>query len=249
VQRLGNLRAFTARTFGASQWLIDKERRWILLLAFGCAGVATFLQIGVNVADHHGMLALDLEILRGMAARRQPFWTVHAIDITALGSLTLLSLASTIAGVSLLRMGDHRGVAQLVVSMGGVAVWTYVVKNLFTRARPDLVYRLIEVPGYSFPSGHSSGSSALYLTLALVFAPHLHHMSSRAILFSSCAFLSLIIGISRVYLGVHYPSDVVSGLTFGGGWAFLVAAVFAWRRTLQVDPDTASGELDNLERK
>ncbi|MDB4991168.1 MAG: hypothetical protein JWN04_6346 [Myxococcaceae bacterium] len=133
--------------------------------------------------------------------------------------------------------------------MAGVAVWTFSVKNLFARARPDVVYRLLDVQGYSFPSGHSSGSSALYLTIALVFAPHVRHMRNRILLFLGCVLLALAIGLSRVYLGVHYPSDVASGLTFGWGWAFLVAALFAWRHTLRSSPEGASGELDNLERE
>ncbi|MDB4977117.1 MAG: Membrane-associated phospholipid phosphatase [Myxococcaceae bacterium] len=244
-----HLRTLTARTFGASQWLLARERRWILYLAAGLAGVGTFLELSEDLVEDNDLLAMDTNILRHVAALRRPFITIHAVDLTALGSVTLLLLVSFVAGVALLRMRDYRGAAQLICAMGGVAVWTYVTKNLFSRARPDLVYRLLDVQGYSFPSGHSSGSAALYLTIALVFAPHLHHMSTRILLFAGCATMALSIGLSRIYLGVHYASDVASGLTFGSGWAFLVAALFAWQTALPADPSGPSGELDNLERE
>jgi undecaprenyl-diphosphatase len=244
-----HLQRLTARTFGASQWLMARERRWILYLAAALTAFGTFLEISGELIEDSELLAMDTHILRYVASLRRPGITIHAVDLTALGSVTLLSLTSLIVGVSLLRMRDYRGVVQLICAMAGVSLWTFATKTLFSRARPDLLYRLLDVAGYSFPSGHSSGSSALYLTIALVFAPHLRHMATRIWLFLACAVMALSIGLSRVYLGVHYPSDVASGLTFGAGWAFLVAALFAWRRTLRTTPETASGELDNLERE
>ena len=243
-----HLRELTAKTFGASQWLLAKERRWILFAAFALAALGTFLELSEDLIDDESLLATDMRILRAVAALRRPWITAPAVDVTALGSVTLLALCSFVLGVALQRAKDYRGTAQVVSAMAGVALWTYLTKNLFSRARPDMVYRLLDVQGYSFPSGHSSGSSALYLTLALVIAPHLRSMRSRVVLFVSSAALALAIGLSRVYLGVHYPSDVASGLSFGSGWAFLLAALFAWQRRLPAG-DTRSSELDNLERE
>lgn len=214
------------QTFGASRWLLARERRWLILLALAALGLGTFLQLAEEVIEDGSLTALDLSVLAYLRTWRTPLLTMRAIDLTALGSVTVLVLGSLIAGVVLLRMRDLRAAGQLAATMAGVALWTNLTKNWFERARPEMAYRLIEVQGYSFPSGHSSGSSALMLGLALVFMPHLTTVASRIWLFVSCCLLALLIGFTRAYLGVHYPSDVVSGLVFGSAWALSMAALF-----------------------
>jgi undecaprenyl-diphosphatase len=224
------LSSLRSRTFGASRWLLAPERRWLLLLAVAVAAFGTFLEISEDLIEDRELLAYDQRALAAFRAVRTPFLTMQAVDITALGSVTLLFLAAFVAGIPLLRMRDYRGVLQLITTMLGVTLWTFLTKHWFARERPDIAHRLLEVQGYSFPSGHSSGSAALYLTLAMVYMPHLRRLSSRVLLFSSACTLALAIGLSRCYLGVHYPSDVASGLSFGGGWALLLAAAFEWRK-------------------
>jgi len=254
-----------ARTFGASRWLLARERRWLLFLAAGLVALGTFGELSEDLVEDDELLAMDTKLLRAVAEHRVPRLTIHAIDLTALGSVTLLTLVAFVVGVPLLRMRDQRGALQLVVAMLGVATWTYLTKNLFSRERPELVYRLLEVQGYSFPSGHSSGSAAMYVTLALVLRRHVRTLLSRSLLFVGCGGLALAIGLSRVYLGVHYPSDVASGLAFGSGWALLLAAAFElWPRARHLRsreaphktatasaPSLARGsdQLDDLERQ
>jgi undecaprenyl-diphosphatase len=227
------LAALTSRTHGATRWLLAREQRWLLFLAAGLAALGTFGELSEDLIEDDELLVMDTLVLKKVASLRTPFLTIHAVDLTALGSLTLLGLVLLVAAIPLVRVGNRRGALQLVLAMLGVGLWTYLTKNVFSRARPDLVYRLLDVSGYSFPSGHSSGSAALYVTLALVLRRHVRTLHGRSLLFLGCGTMALLIGLSRVYLGVHYPSDVASGLSFGTGWALLLAAAFEWRPVAQ----------------
>lgn len=218
-----------SRTFGASRWLLAPERRWLLFLALAVAGLATFFELADEMIEDEELLAYDRQVLAYLRTWRTPMLTMRAIDITALGSLTVLCLGSLSAVVALWRMRDYRGCAQFTLTMAGVMLWTFLTKTWFARERPDIAHRLLDVQGYSFPSGHSSGSSALFVGLALVFMAHVETIANRAWLLISCCALALLIGFTRAYLGVHYPSDVASGLAFGSAWALLIAALFELR--------------------
>jgi undecaprenyl-diphosphatase len=219
-----------SRTFGASRWLLAPERRWLLFLALAVAGLATFFELADEVIEDKELLVYDQRVLAYLRSWRTPMLTMRAIDLTALGSLTVLGLGAISGVTGLWRMRDHRGCVQLALTMAGVLIWTFVTKNYFARERPEIAHRLLEVQGYSFPSGHSSGSAALLLGLALVFMPHVETVANRIWLFVSCCLLALTIGFTRAYLGVHYPSDVASGLAFGSAWALMIAALFEWLR-------------------
>jgi undecaprenyl-diphosphatase len=86
---------------------------------------------------------------------------------------------------------------------------------------------LVQVSGFSYPSGHSLAAAALYLTMAIVAGRHLRTRASKAVLVAGAFFLVGMVGVSRVYLGVHYPSDVASGVSLGTAWALILAAVFS----------------------
>jgi undecaprenyl-diphosphatase len=218
-----------ARVRSVSSWLWTPERRWLLFFAGGLVALGTFVEIGDEMLEDNELLALDQQILRYVATLRRPWLTIPVIDITALGSVTLLGLVMTFAAGALLHAGDLRGALQLVTAVVCAGGWTLLTKHWFARARPDVVEHLLEVPGFSFPSGHSSGAAALYVTLSVVLGRHVRSARGRTLLIVATSALAVAIGLSRVYLGVHYPSDVVSGLAFGAGWALLLSALFAWR--------------------
>lgn len=226
-----NFRRIVRHAQRASLWFWTPDHRWLVFLAAALVALATFLELGEELLEQEELAAVDAQILRYVANLRRPWLTIPAIDITALGSLTLLSLAALAAALPLLQLGDLRGAAQLLVAISGAGVWTLLTKRLFSRARPDLEHRLIEVQGYSFPSGHAAGAAALYVTLAIVVGRHVRSLRGRVWLLAGSSTLALLIGLSRVYLGVHYASDVASGLTFGTGWALLLTALFEWRRS------------------
>lgn len=225
------MRPLLSRAQLASTWLWTPERRWLLFLAAALAALGTFLEISTEVLEDDDLTRFDVRVLRYVATLRRPWLTIPIIDITALGSVTLVTLATALTGLLLIRLRDLRGVAQLVCATLGAAGWVFLTKRLYARARPEVVDHLLQVESYSFPSGHASGSAALYLTVAVVLGRHLPTTRDRLWLLACTSLLALTIGLSRIYLGVHYPSDVASGLLFGGGWALLLSAVFEWRRT------------------
>ncbi len=100
-----------------------------------------------------------------------------------------------------------------------------VLKQVFQRSRPYL-HRLIEIGGYSFPSGHSMNAASLFGVLAYLLWKHVPGKAGRTALLSISSLLILMIGVSRIYLGVHYPSDVIAGYLVSSSWLLAVIWVF-----------------------
>jgi undecaprenyl-diphosphatase len=101
-----------------------------------------------------------------------------------------------------------------------------VSKNIIERIRPEEAQQLIVVSGFSYPSGHSVSVSALYLTIAIIAARYVQRSGARAAIFLAVSAVLVMVGASRVYLGVHYATDVVSGISLGAAWALLLAGLF-----------------------
>lgn len=142
-----------------------------------------------------------------------------ARDITALGSPIVLSLLVIVTSVGL-RLARQRLMAGavLVSSVSGFGA-TLLMKTAIARGRPDAAYRLIEVSGMSFPSGHAMMSSVIYLTLAILIAKASRDIRMKLFVLVVALTLAGLVGLSRVYLGVHWFSDVVGGWVAGGVWA------------------------------
>jgi undecaprenyl-diphosphatase len=151
-----------------------------------------------------------------------PAWAEEvARDITALGGLgflTLLTLAS--AGYLALQRKSHLAWYLLVAVGGGIAAST-VLKLMFDRPRPELVPHGQVVYTSSFPSGHSMMAAITFLTLGALLASAQPNRVLRAYMLGLALLLTLSVGISRVYLGVHWPSDVLGGWTAGAAWALV----------------------------
>lgn len=155
-----------------------------------------------------------------------------AVEITALGGhVILLLLVLGVAG--LLALERQRGTALwLLLSSTGALLVNHGLKVLVARARPELVDHLVVVITPSFPSGHSLMSAAIYFMLAALLSREVSRPESRRCLFGLAALLTLLVGVSRVYLGVHWPSDVLGGWLIGSLWAWgcwrLHQAKVAW---------------------
>jgi undecaprenyl-diphosphatase len=142
-------------------------------------------------------------------------------DITALGGTSVLTLL-TLGVVGFLHLSGKRGAALFVAAaiMGAVAL-SFTIKAGIERPRPDLVPHGTAVFTASFPSGHATGSAATYLTLGALLARFQPRRRVKLFLIGSGVFLTVLIGLSRIYLGVHWPSDVLAGWTLGASWALL----------------------------
>jgi undecaprenyl-diphosphatase len=200
-----------------------------LSLRLGGAALALLIFVRITRELIEGDVgAMDSAILLAVAKTRTPWLTVTAVDLTALGSITLVVLFSAFTFLVLLVLRDRMGALQLLAASAGAGILTLVTKNFIERIRPEEAQQLIAVSGFSYPSGHSVSTSALYLTIAIIIGRFVQHSGARAALFLAVSAVLIMIGASRVYLGVHYATDVVSGISLGAAWALLLAGFFTW---------------------
>lgn len=196
-----------------------------LIAAFVLGAGVLFWQLAVRIGRGHTS-QWDEAILRSLRSPEDPrdligpAWLQEAmLDATALGSPFVLGIC-VVAAVGFLYFEGQRRVAltAAATTLGG-ALMSMLLKQWFTRPRPAVVPHLREVLSFSFPSGHTMGAAVVYLTLGVMFMKSFRSRRAKAFSLSLAVFLTLAVGISRVYLGVHYPSDVLGGWIAGVSWA------------------------------
>ncbi|HJX28932.1 MAG TPA: phosphatase PAP2 family protein [Thermoanaerobaculia bacterium] len=209
------------------QDLARQELLPLLLLVLVAGGVWVFAELAEEVREGD-TVNVDRAILLSMREPDDlsdplgPRWLEETgRDFTALGSIGVLA-ALTLAVCGFLIL-DRKGRAALLVfaAVGGGFLGSTLLKEGFQRARPDLVPHGMQVYTASFPSGHSMMSASTYLTIAVLLARVQKRRRLRAFILFLAALLTLLVGLSRVYLGVHWPTDVLAGWTAGGVWALL----------------------------
>lgn len=160
-----------------------------------------------------------------------PSWMMYvALNVTALGSgLTCFLVAFGVCGYFVV---TRQREAALLVFLSAIGAWvaSNLVKIVVARPRPDEVFRLATVHDFSFPSGHSTLSAAVYLTLALLVASHQQSRIASRYVVALGILLPFLIGLNRLYLGVHYTTDVLAGWSLGIAWAFGVFRVLSIAR-------------------
>lgn len=204
--------------------------RWTLLAALGALAIGFFLKLTSELTEGE-LDTFDRTLLQRVISLRTPPLNGVAVDLTALGSVTVLTLIVTVAA-TLFALGRHWGsVSQLLLAVLGGAVFSTLLKRVLERERPPELGRLVHVASYSYPSGHSVASSSIYLTLAILAARQMPRPSARRLIIAFAVLLAATVGMSRAYIGVHYPTDIAAGLSLGFGWALLVSALFSYLRS------------------
>jgi len=170
-----------------------------------------------------------------------PTWLLEGVrDLTSLGGVLLRDLIALGAVVALLFLRLRREAVLLALTVVGAWLVEGVIKGLVGRPRPDIVPHLTEAGGASFPSGHAFNSAVVYIAIALAFATLSARESVRLTIIGTAIMLSLIVAWTRVWLGVHFPSDVLAGWLGGAGWAFLAAALL--QRPAEAAADSKAAE-------
>jgi undecaprenyl-diphosphatase len=204
------------------------------ILAFVAAMLAAFGKLAGEVldGDTHTFDEALLLALRNPVDPADPLgpaWLEHVMrDITSLGSFTVVTLV-TLGAIGYLLIDGKRAAALFVLTaVAGGAVLSELLKHVFARPRPDLVAHLVDVQTLSFPSGHAMLSAVTFLTLGALLTRVQSRKRLKAYLLSVAILLTLLIGASRVYLGVHWPTDVLAGWCAGAAWAMGCWVLAMW---------------------
>lgn len=224
----------------------------LVTLFLVAAALFGFVEIAGEVVEgeNHAFDEVLLRLLRNPADLADPvgpLWLEKAVrDLTALGSVTVLTLLTAIVLGYLLVDGKRAAAVFVLVSVAGGALLVEAVKLTIARPRPDLVAHLVDVSTYSFPSGHATASAVTFLTLGALLARVHGRRRVKAYVMGIAVMLTLAIGTSRIYLGVHWPSDVLGGWCLGAAWALLCGQVGLWlqRRGRIETPSAPAPEQD-----
>ncbi len=205
--------------------LLRPELLPLLVLVLVAGGIWLFSELADEVmeGDTNQVDEMVLLALRDPQDRSDPLgppWVEEmARDFTALGGVgVLMILTLAVCGFLVLDRKNHAALLVLV-AVGGALALSFLLKHGFQRPRPDLVPHGSYVYTTSFPSGHSMMAAATYLTLGALLARVQPRRRLKAYLLGSALLLTVVVGFSRVYLGVHWPTDVLAGWTAGGVWA------------------------------
>ncbi len=200
--------------------------------------VVAFSYIAYQV--HEGdTLALDSRILLGIYHRSTPVLNEVVLFTTnAGGVLAVIGLGGLTVGIYLWRQ-KWQACAQIIAGIAGAGLINFFLKLLFARDRPELWHQLINETNYSFPSGHAMLSGALAFSLVVV----LWHTKLRWYTFALATVYIIWIGFTRMYLGVHYPTDIIAGWCVSAAWVLTVAFILGSIRWHRSSPRQATSKL------
>ncbi len=220
MRHRGSLRSVIA-------WLGGLDLILLLAVLAMVTGVWSFIAIADKVVEGRTR-RIDEQLIRSL---RDPADPSHLIgpdwleevgrDLTALGGVAVLGVVTVaVVGFLLIRRTYHAVGFVLIATVGGL-VLSLLLKRSFARPRPELVPHLSAVYTSSFPSGHSMLSAVVYLTMGALLARLVEGPAHKVYFLLVAMLLTLLVGVSRVYMGVHYPSDVLAGWSVGLSWAIL----------------------------
>lgn len=238
------VRSVGAAVLATLAWFGAHELSVLVSLVAFSGGVWVFLEVADEVLEGETdsideTLLLALRTGEGKADPIGPGWVEEVgRDFTALGGTAVLTFVA-LAAISYLLLVRHRRLALFTaVAVGGGLLISTLLKLGFDRPRPDLVPHESIVYTASFPSGHSMMAAVTYLTLAAMLTRVHRSRLLKAYFLIVAALLVLLVGVSRVYLGVHWPTDVVAGWAAGSAWAAFCWLAARWlqrRRVVEAD--------------
>lgn len=223
-------------------WYGSLKQRDQPVLAFLAAGLLIMLLslgfaiLGSEVLEGETH-AFDIHVLKAAKSLRDTFPALAESmrDVTALGSTAVLVAITVFVACYLLLLSNCRMAILVAAAALSGTVAVTLLKAGFGRVRPDPALAHMVVSGAAFPSAHASMSAVVYLTIGALVASLRSSHAERVLILTTAALLSLLVGLSRIVLGVHWPTDVIAGWTFGIAWALLWVVLheaIAYRRRL-----------------
>ncbi len=214
------------------KWLHDE---WKAFLAYLTFGLGVSLALGLVLAEFRDEIAepflthVDAAVMQALHMDATPGLTVLMKALTWIGSPMLIAPAVALAAGFLWWKGYKRESVLVLITTGGAGLLDVVMKLFFRRNRPNVPWAILHEHSFSFPSGHSVEAFALYGMLLYLLLKHVSRAWQKTLAVLAAVALASGIGLSRIYLGVHYPSDVAAGYFVGGVWVLAVIAA-DWRR-------------------
>lgn len=173
-------------------------------------------------------LVFDNAVLKKFREIRTENLNQSMSDITALGSFSVITLMTIVLIIFLVIEKDWRGLSYIVLITSGASLIPVILKSLFLRERPDIAGHLASVKSTSFPSGHSFGATVAYFGLAFLLSREVKVIKIEILYYLLAIIVVGLVGTSRMYLGVHYPTDVVGGVSCGLIWFSLVSMPYVY---------------------
>jgi membrane-associated phospholipid phosphatase len=213
--RLPGLWAFIGRRLSPSSYL---GLHLTLGLLLSLAALGLFGIIARQVVGAAALVHFDEALAAALHRDATPLGILVFKTITLLGSSLVLTALGLVVGLALLLRGQRLLPASWLIALAGGGVLNLALKTFFQRPRPEFALPFAVAPGWSFPSGHAMGSLITYGMLAYVVILLLPRRRARIVVIPVITVLVLLIGFSRLYLGVHYFSDVIAGYAAGTVW-------------------------------
>jgi len=210
------------------------------LFVIATAALSAFVALRWAVATGGRVVAMDHHVLRWVLAHREPLLTTTFRAITSLGDVRAV-VAVGAFGVGALIYRQRRDLA-LVLVLSSAGTWLFVngVKLLVQRPRPPEAVRLVTASGWSFPSGHAGQGAAMYLAIGVLVVLTARGRATQIAALAAGSAAALLIGVSRIYLGVHWTSDVIAGWSLAIAWLAVLLAAAACRRRQRTSAGTCS---------
>lgn len=202
-------------------------KKWILL--FSVIGmISGFLLLSSEIQEARqgqteSITKVDDQVRLDFIGIRNVTLNTMASDVTALGSVTVLGFLVSILCLLFLNLKRAGDAVQLLCAALGASLLIEILKMVLRVPRPDEINRLVHATGYSFPSGHTLSAASIYLTIAILVARDFKNSSKKIAIGGIFIILILAVALSRVYLGVHYMSDVLGGILIGTSWALILS--------------------------
>jgi undecaprenyl-diphosphatase len=207
---------------------LKKQLTWALLISLLCA--IGFGLIALLVSDKK-IAQFDSTIIAAVQGFESPGLTSIMKFFTFIGSGTQVAIIALLVLFFLFKVLHHRRELILFIWVVlGSTILNEILKTVFHRARPT-IHRIVEANGFSFPSGHSMAAFSLYGVIAFLLWRHLSTSLGRGLLILFSIFMIIMIGVSRIYLGVHYPSDVLGGFLASG--CLLAVSIWFYQRYME----------------
>ncbi len=204
--------------------------RVAFLLGASLFFLGLFIKLTSEIKEEDIIHFYDRQVLEWIGSLRTSFFNGPMMDVTALGSPTILTIFAIFGVLLLLSLKNYFAALYITVASIGAGIGTLLLKSILGRERPDVIPKLVEVSGLSYPSGHSFGAAAFYFSAAIILISYIKNFKVRIGLFIFSSLFITMIGTSRIYLGVHYPSDVLSGIFLGISWSLLLAGIMVFYR-------------------